>query len=175
MDKEDEFAHARLGVSLLISKRHEEAAQRFRTAIKLNPNSSRTLGFLGVVLVYMHEHVEALELLHRVVQFSPKDPMLPFYISTIGFHHFIEGRYDEARMWAEKALHENPNFPTAFRLMASAHGMAGNLEEARAAHEQFDRLAPGVTIPASLEAVPFAYEDDAERFAEGLGQAGMPE
>ena len=108
LDKDDELAHAYLGSALAISKRHEEATQRFRTAVKLNPNSSSALGGLGIVLVYTHKHDEGLELLHNAMQLSPKDPVLPFYIATIGFHHFIEERYDEARMWAEKALHENP-------------------------------------------------------------------
>ena len=175
LDKDDELAHAYLGSALAISKRHEEATQRFRTAVKLNPNSPFALGGLGMVLVYTHKHDEGLELLHNAMQLSPKDPVLPFYIATIGFHHFIEERYDEARMWAEKALHENPSFPSAFRPMASAHGMLDNIEEAGAAYQQFDRVAPGVTIAATLESVPFAFDDDATRFAEGLRRAGMAE
>tara|TARA_B100000315_G_scaffold116720_1_gene107031 strand:- start:241 stop:642 length:402 start_codon:yes stop_codon:yes gene_type:complete len=106
LDKEDELAHAQLGVSLNMSKRQEEATQRFRTAIKLNPNESLALGGLGILLVYTHEHDEALELLHKAMQLSPKDRRLPFYILHIGVHHFFAERYDEARIWAEKAVHE---------------------------------------------------------------------
>ncbi len=175
LDKEDEFAHARLGISLLMLKRHEEATQRLRTAIKLNPNHSVALGFLGIVLVYTHNHDEGLELLHKAMQLSPKDPALPMYVVHVGVHHFIEKRYDEARMWVEKALHENPNFPTGYRFLASVRGMLNNRAEARAAYQKFDRLAPGVTIATTLEAVPHAFDDDAERFAEGLRRAGMLE
>ena len=153
LDKHDELAHAQLGFTLFMSKRHEEGIQRFRNAINLNPNYSFALGGLGVALVYTHKHDEALELLHKAIRLSPKDPALPYYTAAIGYHHFIEKRYDDARMWAEKALHESPNHPTGYRLLATAHGMMGDLAEARAAYEQLDRLTPGVTISACIQAV----------------------
>ena len=34
---------------------------------------------------------------------------------------------------------------------------------------------PGATIAATLLAVPLAFEDDAERYAEGLHRAGLPQ
>ena len=37
------------------------------------------------------------------------------------------------------------------------------------------KLLPGVTIVATIQSVPFAYEDDAQRYAEGRRRAGMPE
>ena len=175
LDKEDEHAHTILGGNLLFVKRHEEAIQRLRTAVKLNPNYSLALGCLGMALVLTHKHDEGLELVHKAMQLSPKDLVLPLYVGNIGLHHFIEARYDEARMWAEKSLHENPNLPTGYRLLASAHGMLNNLAEAREALDQLVKLLPGVTIAATLAAVPFAFDDDAERFAEGLRRAGMPE
>jgi TolB-like protein/Tfp pilus assembly protein PilF len=175
LDKEDERTHLRLGAALLLAKRHEEAIQRYRTAIKLNPNYSIALGQLGMVLVWAHKHDEALELLHKAMQLSPKDGNLIWYIIHVGWHHFIEKRYDEALIWAEKALYEEPKFPSGLRLKASAQGMLGNLAEARVAYEHFDEIVPGATIAAMVEAMPFAYEDDAQRFAEGLRRAGMPE
>ncbi|MFP6747838.1 MAG: hypothetical protein VCD66_09620 [Alphaproteobacteria bacterium] len=92
-----------------------------------------------------------------------------------GVPNFNDERYDEARIWAEKALHENPNFPTGHRFLAAVLGMLGDLDAARAAYENFDRMAPGMTVNACVQAVPFAFEEDARRFAEGLRRAGMPE
>ncbi len=175
LDRDDEFAHKEFGTSLHLSKRSEEAIPRLRTAINLNPNYSQALGQLGIVLIYLRKPDEGLKLVDKAMQLSPKDPLLPWYILHIGVHHFIEERYDEARVWSEKSLHENPNLPSGYRGLAAAHGMLGNLDEARAAYEKFDRLAPGMTIAACVQTVPFAYEDDANRFAEGLRRAGMPE
>ncbi len=175
LDREDEFAHAQLGAGLLVLKRHEDSTQRLRTAVSLNPNYSQALGTLGVVLVYTHNYDEGLELLQKAIQLSPKDPLLPMYLVVAGIPHFNDERYDEARMWAEKALHENPNFPTGHRFLAAVLGMLGDLDAARAAYENFDRMAPGMTVKACVQAVPFAFEVDAKRFAEGLRRAGMPE
>jgi hypothetical protein len=36
-------------------------------------------------------------------------------------------------------------------------------------------MAPGIIIAVCVQAVPFAFENDAERYAEGLRRAGMPE
>ena len=175
LDREDEASHISLGISLYMLKWHEEAIERLRTAIKINPNHSNAVGHLGIVLVYSHQPEEGLAYLQKAIQLSPKDTMLPFYIVNIGMHHFIEERYDEARMWSDKSLHEHPNFPSGLRLLASALGMLGNLNEARAAYENLDRMAPGITIAACVQAVPVAFENDAERYAEGLRRAGMPE
>ena len=80
---------------------------------------------------------------------------------------FVAERYAKALEWAEKAVHENPEVTGGYRLLATIHGKLGNLPEAHAAYEQLIRLAPGVTIEATLRAVPFAFPADAERYAEG--------
>jgi hypothetical protein len=32
------------------------------------------------------------------------------FLGSTAFAHLFGGRYDEASTWAEKAIHENPNF-----------------------------------------------------------------
>ena len=174
IDKGDEYAQAQLGQALFMSKRHQEGIQQLEAAIEMNPNYSRAVGQLGVALIYTHEHERGLELLQKAMRLSPREANQHLYTTQIGVHHFIEGRYAEAVAWAEKALLENSTQPTPLRLLASAHGMLGNLDEARAAYDRLAELAPGVTIAATLEAVAFAYDNDAERYAEGLRRAGMP-
>ena len=175
LGKEDEYSHWILGIILFRSKRHEEAIRRFETAIAINPNYSMALGWQGVTLVYVHKYAEGLPLIEKAIRLSPKDPSLAYYLTSIGTHHFFEERFGEASKWAEKALHEKPNFPPAHLNLAAAHGMLGNLAEARAAYEQFDRLAPGSTITAWVESTNFVYEKDTALYIEGLRRAGMPE
>jgi len=175
LDKQDEGAHAMLGFALFLSKQQGEAIRRLETAIRLNPNYSPAIGTLGMILVYTHQHEQAAEFLHKAIRLSPRDPWVAFYIVHLGMIEFIAERYEEALEWVEKAIHENPDLPTGYRILASAHGMLGNLHEARAAYEHLNRLVPGMTIEATLRGVPFAHAADAERYAEGLRQAGMPE
>ena len=175
LDKQDEYAHTVLGVVLLISKRHDEAIRRLETAIRINPNSSPAIGWLGVTLVYSHEHDKASEVLQKAIRLSPRDPWVSFYFANIGLIEFMAERYDKALEWAEKAVHENPDLPSGYRFLASVHGRLGNLSEAHAAYQQVGRLVPDVTIETTLQRMPFAHHADAERLAEGLRKAGMPE
>ncbi len=175
LDKQDEGAHTVLGVVLLFVKRHDEAIRRLETAIQINPNFSQAIGFLGMTLVYPHEHDQAAELLQKAIRLSPRDPNLPAYFAQLSMIEFMAERYDEALKWMEKTIHENPDYPTGYRMLASIHAMLGNLPEARAAYEHLNRLAPGVTIETTLRGMPFAHPADAQRYAEGLRKAGMPE
>ncbi len=175
LDKQDERAHTTLGLVLFMSKRHDEAIRRLETAIQLNPNYSPALGWLGITLVYTHVHDNAVELLNKAIRLSPRDPMLFWYIVHLGMIEFMAERYEKALEWVERAVHENPDVPTAYRALAASHGMLGNLPEAQAAYEELNRRVPGVTIETTLRSVPFASPADAEQYAEGLRKAGMPE
>ena len=175
LDKADERAHAALALVLFFSKQHDEAVRRLETAIQLNPNYSAAIGGLGNVLVYIHKHKKAAEHLHRAIRLSPRDPLVYWYILHLGMNEFIEERYESALEWFEKAVDENPNIPTGHRVLAAVHAQLGNLPAARAAYIELNRLVPGITIAASLQAAPFAFPADGERFAEAWRKVGMPE
>ena len=175
LNKDDELAHTMLGASLFVSKRHKEAIQRLRAAVKLNPNFFLALSNLGSALVFAHEHDEGLEYLNKAMRLSPKDPHRQYHVGTIGLHHFIEERYDESLIWAEKLLYENQSPSFGYLVLAPAHGMLGNLSEAREAYEKLSSITPNMTIAGTLRSIPFAYEDDEMHYAEGLRRAGMPE
>jgi adenylate cyclase len=175
LDKGDEYAKAQLGFVLFNFRRFEQAIQMYEAAIEINPNYSRAYGQLGVALIYTHEGARGLELVQMALRLSPREGRQFMYMAQIGVHHFIEERYVEAVAWAEKSLLDNPKLPTAFRLLAAAHGMLGNLDQARAAYEQLDELLPGVSILSTRNGVAFAFEDDERRYLEGLRRAGIPE
>jgi TolB-like protein/Flp pilus assembly protein TadD len=175
LDRDDEYCQAALGILQLWSGQHDKSVQRLKTGIKINPNDSNALGNLGITLVYLHKHEEALEYLNKAIRLSPKDRGIAHYLFHIGVHHFIEKRYDEAVTWGEKALHEFPSHPGVTRLLTAANGMLGNQEAARAACERLLELAPGMTIAWTREAVPWAFDDDADHYSEGLRRAGLPE
>jgi len=109
------------------------------------------------------------------MRLSPKDPELPFYLVNFGIHHLFEERYEEACVWAEKALHENPHFPSGYRLLTTANGLLGNQVEAHQAYEKIWQLVPGMTVKSCKETLPFAFAADVERYAQGLRLAGVPE
>ena len=176
LNNQDEVAQTALGIVFFASKRLEEAVERLRAAIKSNPNYSTAIGWLGITLVYTHQHDEAVELLQKAIRLSPRDPMLVFYIGHLGMREIMAERYEKALEWLEKAAYENPNLPSLVRGLVVVHGLLGNLPEAKKAHRKLLELTPEAkTVEANMQAAPFMFAADSERWAEGLRRAGLPE
>ena len=76
---------------------------------------------------------------------------------------------------ARKTAEENPRFPGAYRILASAYGRLGRLEEAKVALEKLLGLVPGITVATTREQVPWKNPSDRDRYLDGLRKAGMPE
>jgi tetratricopeptide (TPR) repeat protein len=100
------------------------------------------------------------------------------YLSCIFFAwaHFAAGRYEEASSWAEKALHESPNYAVALRIQAAASGLLGRLDEGRAWVKRLLAVNPHTTISRMrlYYGVCFRPEHVAA-FLDGLRKAGLPE
>ena len=88
---------------------------------------------------------------------------------------FVLKDHDQTIHWCRNVIEENPRFPGAYRILAATYGELGNLEEARTALEELLRQMPGLTVDATRRQVPWKRPEDAERYAEGLRKAGLPE
>ncbi|MCP5084343.1 MAG: tetratricopeptide repeat protein [Alphaproteobacteria bacterium] len=174
-DSNSEFCQTALGIAHMFSKRHEEAQARFRAALQLNPNHVDAISSLGMSCVYTHNFDAGAANIQKALELSPKSPFNQFARIHLGFMHFFRKEYEKAREVAEECLAENPNFPTGYRLIATAEGQLGNLEAAADAYRKFDKLVPNATITNTLATVMFVHQDDMDRYAEGLRRAGMPE
>jgi tetratricopeptide (TPR) repeat protein len=109
------------------------------------------------------------------MRLSPLDPGLYSMQTTTALAHFIAGRYDEASLWAEKAIRQGTNFLPAFRIAAASRALAGHLEEARQAVVRMLQIDPTSRI-SNLEAhAPIHRPDDIAKYKEGLRRAGLPE
>ena len=75
----------------------------------------------------------AIAHLANAMRLSPLDPGLYHMQTGTGFAHFLAGRLEEACMWAERALREEPRWVTASAVTAAAHALAGRSEEAQRA------------------------------------------
>src|SRR5262249_10160809 len=62
--------------------------------------------------------------------------------SLIGVAHALAGRYDEASLWAEKGLLQQPNSAAAARVAAASHALAGRLDQAHRAAARLRQIDP---------------------------------
>jgi predicted Zn-dependent protease len=125
--------------------------------------------------------VRALETEAHVVEafrLSPRDIAAYQWMHIVGTAKLQLGADAEAVAWLRRSIDANRNFPLTHFILATALGLLGALDEARAAAKAGLALHPGFTI-RRLRAI--VYSDNAtylagrERVCEGMRLAGVPE
>jgi predicted Zn-dependent protease len=108
------------------------------------------------------------------MRLSPMDPLRGLMRTATGFAHLLAGRYDEAISWAQRACLDQPNFPLAWRLLASSSALSGRLDQAQKALARALQLDPGIDMSTvSQNDFNWRRAEDFERYAEGLRLAGL--
>jgi hypothetical protein len=113
--------------------------------------------------------------LTHAMRLSPLDPLSFRAQGGIAFAHFLADRYDEASLWAEKALRERPNYLAAIRELAAANALGGRLAEAQKAMAHLREVDPAMRVSTIKDWVPLRRPEDLARLEEGLRKAGLPE
>ena len=141
----------------------------------LNPNLATLWLLSGWVRTYLSEPEIAIEHLTRAMRLSPFDPQAFVTHLVIGFAHFIAGRYDEAAIWAEKALREQPNFAGSARVAAASNAFLGRMDRAQIAMARLRQIDPSLRVSNLKNVTPLRSPEDLARYADGLKRAGLPE
>jgi adenylate cyclase len=177
LGKDDAVALATSGLQIAFVMRDLDAGTAFiDRALVLDPNLAMGWVFSGWMRIYGGEPDVAIEHLARAMRLSPFDPLMPRMQSATAFAHFFAGRYDEASLWAAKALRELPEFPDALRISAASHALGGRLEPAQKALARLRQLVPAQRVSNLRESMgPYRRPEDFAKYEEGLRRAGLPE
>jgi tetratricopeptide (TPR) repeat protein len=162
-----------LGLVDLVSRRYDDAIERFKRAIDLNPSLANAYGALGQAFALAGQYDAAVEQINKAICLSPRDPFLPYWFGHLGLAAITEERYEEAYEWGKKCVQGNPNFPGGHRVIASSCGHLGRTKEAQAALKELLLLMPGMTTEDVRKQVPFKNPRDMERYLDGLRKAGL--
>jgi adenylate cyclase len=160
----------------------EVGATLIDRALLLNPNLAEAWHFSGWVRIYLGQPEIAIEHLAHAMRLSPVDPLTFVALMAIAFAHFFAGRYNDASLWAEKALAASPPrlrekavYHPALLIAAASNALAGRLEEAQNAIAQSRQISPTAHISNLKNQIPLRRPDDLVRYAEGLRKAGLPD
>jgi len=160
----------------------EVGATLIDRALLLNPNLAEAWHFSGWVRIYLGQPEIAIEHLAHAMRLSPVDPLTFVTLMAIAFAHFFAGRYNDASLWAEKALAASPPrlrekavYHPALLIAAASNALAGRLEEAQNAIAQSRQISPTAHISNLKNQIPLRRPDDLVRYAEGLRKAGLPD
>ena len=148
--------------------------EQFRTAaeraMSLNPNNSRTLGWLGSLAAFAGDWERGVAVTDKAVNLNPNHPT--WYHATYAFHHYIEGKYEEALLSAKRF-----NLPGFYRhhvYLTMVYGQLGRRDEAAASIAEINALYPGYADLAAADLKSF-FKDEAlfAAMMEGLEKAGL--
>jgi adenylate cyclase len=147
------------------------ALQHMQRAVEINPTNQWNQADMGLVLTFTGRAQEALGWYARARQIDPYfDP--PWYWRQIGQTYMTLGMYHEAL----SALAHIPGhtYRTA-ALMAGCHARLGDMESAGKCAADCLAMMPAYSIRGFVSKEPYRDPADAERLADSLRLAGLPD
>jgi eukaryotic-like serine/threonine-protein kinase len=119
----------------------EQAEQRFRRAIELNPSYAQGHAWYGTFLSALGRHDEALAEARRAQELDPWSSIIS---AIAAWTHYSAGRYEDAVARCRRDLEMNP-IPQTYLFMGLALTQLRQYEEAIASFERGVALAGGLT------------------------------
>ena len=175
------LAHQVASGMLLHMEQHEDAIVEAQRAIALDPNDADSYIALAGALSLAGRADEALDWVERAMRLNPHYP--PFYLYQLGMAQFGMGQFDKATVSLERATVLNPDDRWSYRLLLATYGLLGRSEDATRALQVIEardkrgwlHTFDPLTISTSAFWLPFKEPADAERLAQGLRNAGIPD
>jgi TolB-like protein/class 3 adenylate cyclase len=170
LGKDDALSLCWAGHSLaMVVGELKDGAALIDRALVFNSNQAISWSLSGYVRIWLNQPEIAIEHFARAMRLSPLDPSFHAFETGIAFAHIRAHRHDEALLWAEKALRDQPNSADAAMALAVGSALVGDLEKAKRAMKRVLEIAPGRRV--STVVGPGRHG----RFTDALRKAGMPE
>lgn len=117
------------GISYERAKQWSSAEKDFRKALELSPDEPYVLNYLAYTWVERREHLDqAFAMLEKAVSQRPEEG---FIVDSLGWAHYMQGRYPEAVSALERAVSLAPTDPVLNDHLGDAYWMVGRKQEAR--------------------------------------------
>jgi TolB-like protein/Flp pilus assembly protein TadD len=178
-------AHMANGDVLRAQGRYVEAIPEYETVLAINRNAIGALDALANCKQMTGSLEDAITLAQQAIRLSPRDPRIGHLHIRIGQAHLLQSRSGEAIRWLQRARRALPELPFVHLLLASAHGLTGDIDRA-AAELGEARLLHGGDRYSSIDhvrafsggyrgATPDIRALFDTTYLVGLRKAGMPE
>jgi adenylate cyclase len=175
LGRDDAFSlsHAGFALAQVVGELNEGAALIERALVH-NPNLAGSWQMGGWVKLWLNQPDAAIDHFARAMRLSPLD--FGFHGAETGtaFAHLRAGRYEEASIWADKALRDQPRSADAAQAVALSSAFVGDLEKAKEAIKRLREVAPNRRISTAIISKNLSPKVRA-RVVDILRDAGMPE
>ncbi len=175
LGRDDGFSLSLAGHSLaMVVGELNEGAALIERALTLNPNLALSWNLGGWVRLWLNQPDAAIDHFARAMRLSPLDVGFHGAETGTAFAHLRARRYEEALLWAEKALRDQPRSADAAQAVALSSALVGDLEKAKEAIRRLLEIAPNRRLSTALISKNLSPKAKA-RFIDILREAGMPE
>jgi adenylate cyclase len=175
LNENDPLALAIYGhVQSFLLRDYDRAMLHLDRAIEAGPSSAIAWSMSSATCGYIGNGPLAVERAQRSIRLAPQDAILFWHEAIMGQAHYVDGSYEEAVTWAQRAVGRNGAVVFALRLLTASLMALGKVEEARAAGQQLLRVQPLFSM-ASYEKLCPIRGDVLVKWLERLRAAGLPE
>jgi TolB-like protein len=171
-DSDDPWAHLALATAYVYLRRFDDSLAEFELALRLNSNFALAQGYYGLGLSYVGRWQEGAEAARRALRLSPRDPFSAIYNGVAAYAEFVGRNYHEAIRLAREAIRQRVDFVSAYRLLAAAAAMAGEIDLAKAMLQDVRRVQPDISLAWIARQMP-VKEAQRDHYVEALRRAGL--
>ena len=173
LDDDDPWSHVALGSVLARTNRVEEAISEFRRALALNPNFALAHSRLGMVLCDLGNSEEAPAEIDTAERLNPRELSRGLNNVARAVAHFIDGRYREGIVSAQRAILESPSRIGSHLALVTNLALGGRVDDAGAALAVLKKLQPEISLQWVENWASRLREEDRRRWIEGFRLAGL--
>ena len=156
-------------------KDFDRAQALFDTSLSENPHSVLGWTLSATTDAYSGATMDALEKLAVADSLGNIGPHLRFiYTSARCIAALFARDYEAAKRWGAETVQSNPHFVNGYKQLLVALGHTGSAQEAHEYTRKLLELEPDFSVRTFLDMYPFRREADAQSFADGLINVGLP-
>jgi adenylate cyclase len=153
---------------------YETALSHAETSLEINSSFGLARAVVGIAKCHLGEIDQGIEILQRTTAASPEDPHRFRHFRELAIAHFMTGQDAQAVRVINRLVHQAPELARNRLVLASLSWHAGRQDAARDCVAGLLRDQPELTL-RNMRPVRFADPGMAERYAQGLRDAGLPE
>ncbi len=162
-------------VAALIDKDLERAEQRYTEALAANSSEPLAWLFMSALYAYRDQGAAAVDAARQAIKLSPLDPMRYFF-ETFSAHAMLSAnQLAESVSTAELSLRLNRRHMPTYRTLAIAQLLQGDVDAAKLSVQGLLAIDPRYSVDAFERNYPGRGTAFANRCAQALRQAGLPQ
>ena len=167
------FVHFAASLIAVWQRDLDRAKKEAEIALSLSPNDALAVGALGVVETYLGNSLAAIQFGEQAIRLDPT--FAQQYMHFVGTAYLVAGKYETAAATFRERIRLAPETDLSRALLASALGHLDEADEARRVWSDLKKIHPRYSFEEHLARLPFRNKADADRIAEGLAKAGLPD